>query len=241
VEDAGPPTRDVLPDEIKGVAARQAIELSNERWNYDVGRLVLALDEALGRAPPRGTDRGHTGRSRRGWILGVVAGVVILAAVGVAGWLASRPSGNDGGGTAAAAWCQGTAPLCGRFRVDLTLPHFDDTGFFPGLNNLWDEPEPHDGLEWDAQTWTFGNPGTGDWRIEGMENRDGALTPVGTYVDAGKGTCPDGNSEVIRTLTISTPPTSPNDGFAGTLDITWQCPGADRFNATLNVQGQRTG
>jgi hypothetical protein len=33
--------------ELQPLARRQAIELSNERWHYDVSRLVLALDEVI--------------------------------------------------------------------------------------------------------------------------------------------------------------------------------------------------
>ncbi len=55
VEGASPPSAASLPVELQPLARRQAIELSNERWHYDVSRLVLALDEvveAAAEAPP---------------------------------------------------------------------------------------------------------------------------------------------------------------------------------------------
>jgi hypothetical protein len=60
VEGALPPSPAALPEELRALSGRQAIELSNERWNYDVGRLVLALDEILAQpidAPPSETPR----------------------------------------------------------------------------------------------------------------------------------------------------------------------------------------
>jgi hypothetical protein len=41
--DARMPKADELPPEIKGLAFRQAIELSDERWDYDVARLVKVV------------------------------------------------------------------------------------------------------------------------------------------------------------------------------------------------------
>jgi hypothetical protein len=47
VQGASPPSSASLPEELRPLARRQAIELSNERWHYDVSRLVLALDEVV--------------------------------------------------------------------------------------------------------------------------------------------------------------------------------------------------
>jgi hypothetical protein len=252
VENAAPPTAASLPPEIQGVAARQAIELSNERWNYDVGRLLLALDEALGRAPDRAKPRGGAkpqGRSegsRRGWTLGIVAGIAILVVVGVAGWLATRPSADEGGGTpsadgTAAAWCDGGAPLCGTFDVALTLPEFDERGFSFEVNDLWGKKDPFSGYEWPPQEWIFGSPRPKDWRITSMPARDGELED-GVYVDEGGATCADGSSTgVTRRFTVLRPPTSPSDGFEGKLEIVWQCPSQPPFSALILVEGRATG
>lgn len=47
VDGARMPRREDLPAEIRGIARRNAIELSDARWGYDVGRLMGALDELL--------------------------------------------------------------------------------------------------------------------------------------------------------------------------------------------------
>ncbi|HEY6144942.1 MAG TPA: toll/interleukin-1 receptor domain-containing protein [Solirubrobacterales bacterium] len=41
------PRREELPAELQGLARRNALELSEGRWAYDVGRLVETLDEVL--------------------------------------------------------------------------------------------------------------------------------------------------------------------------------------------------
>ena len=72
VEGAPMPSPASLPEELRALSRRQAIDLSNERWNYDVGRLVLALDEILGqpidglsKETPRSVEsEGETPRKR---------------------------------------------------------------------------------------------------------------------------------------------------------------------------------
>lgn len=41
------PRADVLPDDLKSLARRHAIELSDERWDFDVGRLIVRLESAV--------------------------------------------------------------------------------------------------------------------------------------------------------------------------------------------------
>jgi hypothetical protein len=41
------PRREKLPDELRAITRRNALELSDARWRYDVGRLSTALDELL--------------------------------------------------------------------------------------------------------------------------------------------------------------------------------------------------
>jgi TIR domain-containing protein len=52
VSGARMPRREDLPEEIRGIARRNAIELSDGRWSYDVGRLVATLEEILPTAAP---------------------------------------------------------------------------------------------------------------------------------------------------------------------------------------------
>ena len=42
------PNREDLPPELRPITRRNALELSDERWRYDVGRLITTLDGLLG-------------------------------------------------------------------------------------------------------------------------------------------------------------------------------------------------
>lgn len=54
VEGAEMPTAGTLPEDLKALARRNAIELTDKRWEYDVAQLVDTLRRALGmEAPPR--------------------------------------------------------------------------------------------------------------------------------------------------------------------------------------------
>jgi len=44
---AGMPDRQELPQEIRAITRRNALEVSDARWRYDVGRLTTALDQVL--------------------------------------------------------------------------------------------------------------------------------------------------------------------------------------------------
>lgn len=66
VRGAAMPQADDLPEDLAALSRRQALELSDSRWDYDVGRLVDFLeghlgyrDEAAEEAAP--TDNGRTG------------------------------------------------------------------------------------------------------------------------------------------------------------------------------------
>jgi TIR domain len=102
LEGALPPSPASLPEELQALSRRQAIELSSERWNYDVSRLALVLDEILVQPtgapaketppvapktePPKEQPRKRTGRTPA-----LIAGAaVVFSLTGVAGWLASR-------------------------------------------------------------------------------------------------------------------------------------------------------
>jgi hypothetical protein len=46
------PPASALPAELQPFARYQAVELSDTRWDYDVERLIAAIDRGLGRVPP---------------------------------------------------------------------------------------------------------------------------------------------------------------------------------------------
>jgi hypothetical protein len=52
VEDAAMPMEEELPDALSMLARRNAFELSDSGWDRDCGRLMEAIDRALGRASP---------------------------------------------------------------------------------------------------------------------------------------------------------------------------------------------
>jgi TIR domain-containing protein len=108
LQDAKMPDADELPASLAPLARRHAIELSDERWDYDVGRLIEVLDRTLGPGvadPPveRETDQTTLSRTARirqaaaahpvrvfaaGSALTLLLGVVVL-------WLAGVFSGPE--------------------------------------------------------------------------------------------------------------------------------------------------
>ena len=91
VQDAAMPTADDLPDPLDPLVRLQAVELSDGRWDYDVGRLISVLERALHetggaggwiqRAAARLRRLAFRYRGRTGFAAGVLA---TLAVVGTA-------------------------------------------------------------------------------------------------------------------------------------------------------------
>jgi ketosteroid isomerase-like protein len=105
------PAPDQLPESIRGLSRRNALELSDLRWRYDVGRLIDTLGTLLGEGPPDAPDSsarpaapsqpGHpdrTARRRRALIGGVLAAAALgigATLLGVAGVFSSdEPAGT---------------------------------------------------------------------------------------------------------------------------------------------------
>lgn len=91
LDGAAPPTAADLPPELQPLAGLQAIELSHGRFDTELGRLMDALQDTLGK-PVAGARR----RSQRRWLV-VGAGLAVATAAGV--WLlnaagARRPAVN---------------------------------------------------------------------------------------------------------------------------------------------------
>jgi hypothetical protein len=93
------PTQEELPESLQPLRRRNALELSDARWRYDVGRLVNSLGGELGGPQPLPTSAPSSPARRRGIAIGAAAlGVVVLVVVlAVAGVF----SGGGGGGSAA--------------------------------------------------------------------------------------------------------------------------------------------
>ena len=91
VEGAQMPGSDDLPDDLKPLARRNAIELTDKRWEYDVSQLVDTLGKALHvppapkpprpePIPPKPIPEKSSSRSWIKWAWGIGALIVIIAA-----------------------------------------------------------------------------------------------------------------------------------------------------------------
>lgn len=91
VEGAQMPGSDELPDDLKPLARRNAIELTDKRWEYDVSQLVDTLGKALHLnpvptpprpqpIPPKPIPEKSPARSWTKWAWGIGVLIVIIAA-----------------------------------------------------------------------------------------------------------------------------------------------------------------
>lgn len=78
VEDAAMPDAQDLPEALRGLARLQAIELSENRWDYDMARLIGVLEEA-------GIQRPPTPSRLPRWLVPLL-GILLLAMVVMAIW-----------------------------------------------------------------------------------------------------------------------------------------------------------
>jgi TIR domain len=86
---AAMPTAAQLPDDLQGLAQRQAVVLHDESWHQDVDSLVRSLRGE----PAAPAER----RRRRLLIAAIAAGVLALAGVGIGLWVTSSGSGQGAG------------------------------------------------------------------------------------------------------------------------------------------------
>jgi len=92
------PTPDQLPDGLKELAHRNAVEMTAARWSYDVDQLTGALWKIAQRQDAAPTPRAERGQ-RSGMPVLAALGVVAVIAGGVtAGLLLSAPSHGTAGG-----------------------------------------------------------------------------------------------------------------------------------------------
>lgn len=88
------PTEAELPEPLRALARRQAIEIRDSTWEYDLDRLVAAVEEAVGiRREPQ--QRAATAGRRRLPLLAGAAAAVVIAAVVVALVAAGGGSGHN--------------------------------------------------------------------------------------------------------------------------------------------------
>ena len=90
VEGAGMPQQQDLPDELKKLSRRNAVELSDTRWAYDVERLIKVLEKHV-ELCEAGRDKDAKGRldgktkekTARRMKAALVAGIVVLVVIGL--------------------------------------------------------------------------------------------------------------------------------------------------------------
>jgi hypothetical protein len=101
LQDAKMPEPEDLPQTLQPLARRHAIELSDERWDYDVGRLIDVLDRTIGNGTPRKPPTKPIGARLRDAVAGhpvraFAAGVLLTLVVGaLALWAAGVFSGPE--------------------------------------------------------------------------------------------------------------------------------------------------
>lgn len=101
VEGAAMPREKDLPDDLKPLARRHALEVSDGRWEYDAGRLIETLEESLenrsggtfARGWAKGARHGRfgAGRDGRSFLLRLFALLLLSAALALQFYLAYRP------------------------------------------------------------------------------------------------------------------------------------------------------
>jgi len=90
VQEAEMPRRDQLPEPLASLSRRNAIELSDARWKYDVDRLIKVIAEHVGQKsgykPVKDDGDGKRAAWLRPWqIAALGAGLVVAAGLGI--WL----------------------------------------------------------------------------------------------------------------------------------------------------------
>lgn len=100
VEGASMPREHELPDDLKPLARRQALEISETRWEFDVGRLIDALEERFKRTPgglgvrrrPGAPHGSRLQRHRRRLPARLLAGLLLVTvALAAQAYFALRP------------------------------------------------------------------------------------------------------------------------------------------------------
>ena len=234
VNKAKPPSSAALPDEIRPLAGRQAIELTNERWNYDVGRLLLSLEKEVGGEPDR--------RSKGPLVAAGVVALVVIAGLG--GWFATRNTSTactgDTSSIGSPAAPSVSEPVSGTFDVSLTLTSY--CGILADDDNLWGEHDPQvkvSGDTWSSQVWIFDSR---SWTVPEKKKLAGDFQE-GSYSAPGDRPIADrsATSRSSEHFVPSGPTGSSADMLNGTLTIKWACAGTGAVKATFDVSGTPSG
>lgn len=121
VGNATMPTAEQLPDALKPLTRRQAIEVMHKQWDASTGELIRTLERILqGDAAPPTPPKPPAPAARpssRWTALGAAAVLVLASIAGVAWWLASR---DDAGPSGAAPEAAAGKASDARVAIDAT-------------------------------------------------------------------------------------------------------------------------
>jgi dipeptidyl aminopeptidase/acylaminoacyl peptidase len=173
VEGARPLTAEQLPETLRPLAARQAIELTNARWRYDVGRLIGAIGPARRRAGP---GRGLPGRR----VLAVGLALAAVAAAGIAIPLVVLSGSGALGRVGDIAFTRND----GIYRMDADGTHvvrLYETGK-PVAHPVWSPDAKRIAFTMDGDVWLL-RPGG---KIENLTNDSGLAASSPTWSPDGK-------------------------------------------------------
>jgi hypothetical protein len=134
VADAPPPRRTELPEDLVPLTRRQALEVTDGRWEYDLGVLVKTVERVLAERepapapapavqPPADAPAATTApRATPAWLrrpAGVAIAVALVAVIAVAAVLLASGSGEEGGGESAIPTANRCKPQDGWMVADL--------------------------------------------------------------------------------------------------------------------------
>jgi hypothetical protein len=82
LDGAGMPTEELLPEPLRALARRNAIEISNTRFKSDVNRLVEVVSKVLGESNvPPNQERSRSHRTTQYWLLGGLTAVALFFSI----------------------------------------------------------------------------------------------------------------------------------------------------------------
>jgi len=97
VERAAMPSEKDLPEPLRLLARHQAMEMSDDRWDYDLGRLCKLIEQESG------------GRSKRWWVAPLTALAVLVIGVAASRWWRAAQQETPAAATPASAATSNTS------------------------------------------------------------------------------------------------------------------------------------
>lgn len=123
VEGAQMPATEDLPEDLKALSRRNAIELTDKRWDYDVGKLVETLDKVLSQGNNPEPDPGPSIFQNAATLLKRKPVVAVAGALGVALLaFALKPDDSTSGSGETPTWQAGKPATESTTGIQLETP-----------------------------------------------------------------------------------------------------------------------